>query len=477
MEQMKKPHSHLKKQKQFFYITSAVMTFFLIGIVVFATLISYKVPWIYDMTKDKLFTLSPQTIEVLNTVTEPVKITAVYPEDKQDKMIVSLLEEYEKESNYIIVNLIDGEREPARLAQYQLNMSAVTNGTIIVKTEKKDKILMDSSFYTKTEAGNAFLGERIITGAIRSVTSVEMSKIYITEGHGETSLIGELSKAKQSLELNSYEIEEINLMKTDVIPKDAGLLLIASPKKDLTEKEKNTIEAYLNEGGNALFLVDAMSTNTMVLENFNQLLNSYGIDIHNNFVVEEDSNFYLSNNNMYLIPGYAYHSITEALAEDKNYVILPIAMGIRSVPVDKTICKVSPLLLTTEKSWLRADMTIQTGTRTEQDINGPIPVACAVVKSNAKQGEKDTRLVVIGNSSFIYNANIEIQANNDFFISCVNYLQGSREVNTISPKIINADTFLVRGNDFTKLAVICIGILPMIAFIGAYMVWRLRRNQ
>lgn len=478
MEQFKKPYTKLKKKKMQFLITFFIMTVLLVGIAVFATLIAYKTPWIYDMTKDKLFTLSPQTFEVLETVSSEnsIEIAAVYPDNAQDKMVVALLREYEKSSENISLALIDAEREPAKLSQYDLNVSAVTKGTIIVRYGEKSKILSDSSFYTKTESGNAFSGERMITSAIRFVTSKNTSVVYVTEGHNEASLT-ELAKAKQYLELQNFEVRSLNLLKTDAVPEDAGLVLIPSPKKDLAESEKKALETYLSKGGNTLFLIDALSTNTMVLENFNQILNGFGIDIHNNFVLEEDSNFYMGNNRMVLMPGYVFHSITEALAEEKNYVILPVSMGLRTVPVDKALVKTTPLLLSSEKSFMRTDVTNQSSERIETDIDGPITLASASIKSNAKIGEKDSRMVVIGNSNFINNESIDTQANSDFFMSCINYFQSSPEMNVISPKIINADTFLVRGSDFTKLSVICIGVLPMIAFIGAYMVWRIRRNQ
>jgi hypothetical protein len=70
-----------------------------------------------------------------------------------------------------------------------------------------------------------------------------------------------------------------------------------------------------------------------------------------------------------------------------------------------------------------------------------------------------------------------VYANRDFYLSCVNWLAGGRVEETISPRIIGADKLIVRGNDFIKLIVICLVILPLIPFASAVVIWYLRRNQ
>ncbi len=469
----------MNKRKRQFKIISALMAALLLAVVVVSANISEELGWNYDMTLDQVFTLSVQSEDILQGLDEEIKITAVYPSGSEDKMISTLLGEYEKASENIVVSYIDIERNPASLSTLGLvNTQAIANGTIVVQSGTRDQILSDSAMYSSTDSGNAFLGERLITGAITYVTTDEMPVVYITSGHSEADTTNEFLGAVQALELAAYDVRELNLLQKGEVPADAAAVLIPSPKKDLTMDEYNALLDYFNGGGKAMFLFDAMSTNALVLENFNNLLNLYGVDIHNNFVIEENSDHYTSNNNMYLIPGYAYHSITENLAEDRNYVVLPIAMGLQSVPYDESECRVDYLLLSSSDSWMRNDVTIEATSKTDADIDGPIPLAAGIVKSNAKYGATDTKLVVIGNSSFVYSSNLEAQGNRDFFISAVNWLAGGTETSsTISAKIINADVFIVRGSDFVRLSILCVVVLPLIAFIGAFMVWMFRRNQ
>jgi ABC-type uncharacterized transport system involved in gliding motility auxiliary subunit len=83
---------------------------------------------------------------------------------------------------------------------------------------------------------------------------------------------------------------------------------------------------------------------------------------------------------------------------------------------------------------------------------------------------------VVGNSTFIYNDNINAYANHDFFLNCMSWLVGGRAEESITPRIIGADKLIVRGSDFTKLITITLFVLPLIPFLGAFLVWYLRRN-
>ncbi len=101
----------------------------------------------------------------------------------------------------------------------------------------------------------------------------------------------------------------------------------------------------------------------------------------------------------------------------------------------------------------------------------------AYAATRTSSGTEDTRVVVVGNSTFINNGNLDAYANRDFFLNAINWLAGRGEEDAISPRIIGADKLIVRGTDFTRLVIICLVVLPLIPFGGAFVIWRLRRNR
>ena len=463
--------------KRSFYIRSTILGLLVVLIVTFGTLLAYKIPWIYDMTAGKIFTLSPQSIKVVKSLASPVEIVAVYPKGGADPLISSLLAEYEKAGNLLSVAYLDAEREPGRMASYEFGVSAVTNGTILVRSNGKNKFLYAQDMFKNSADGNAFLGESQITGAIRYVTADVLPVIYFLEGHDESSISESLSNVKSVLEASVYDINNLTLLKAGQVPDDTAVLIIASPKRDLSGNEFMMLADYMQKGGKLLFLSDVLNTNTMVLPNFNQILHSYGIDISNNVIIEEDPFSHVSNNNLYLIPGYAYHPITQELAEAKRYIVLPIAMGLHTLEYDTNLVTLEPLLASSPRSWMRTDMTSTATSKTETDVQGPIALAYAAVGSDQGFGNGDSQVIVIGNSTFINNENIDSNANRDFFMKCVNWLAGDRDEESISPRIIGADKLIVRGDNFTRLVIISLVVMPLIPFICAFILWYIRRNQ
>ena len=464
--------------KRRFQVGAVVTTAAVLAIAIFIVLLCYKLDWSYDMTQERLFTLSSQTIAALDDLNADVHIAGVYRSGQEEQMVKTLLNEYTKVSDKISVEYIDAEKEPAKLASYQLDVAAVTNGSIIIKSNSRYKILDNASLFEETGEGSVFSGEREITGAIRYVTSEKMPVIYFVEGDGETDSATSLTKAVSGLQQDAYEVQTLRLTEGDSIPDDASLLVFVSPKTDITSDELTKIEAYIREGGSIFIMIDSvMNSNETDYSNLSKLANEFGIGITNNYVVEEDSRYFLSQYNLYLIPLFGSHEIVDPISEAGNMVILPIARGLGTIDYDKTEIVNTVLLQSSDKSWIRADMTIADAKFTKNDYMGPAPLAYASVKSNVKWGQDAARMVVVGNSSFAIDGNIEVQANRDFFLNCASWLVGENKSDVIVSKTINSGALIIRGSEFTGLSILCVAVLPGLAFFTAFIVWMRRRNQ
>lgn len=465
-------------RKRNFQIVTALSTVAVLAIAVFAVLLCYKIDWSYDMTTERLYTLSDQSLSALNGLGEPVRIAGVYPKGQEEQMVVSLLEQYQKNSDQISVEYIDAEQEPAKLAAYNLEIASISNGSIIVRSGTRYKILNNADLFESSQDGSIFNGEREITGAIRYVTSETMPVVYFIEGNGETSASQSMTKAVAALEQAAFEVRTLRLTEGDEIPADAATLIFVSPKQDITDEELTKLQAYLKEGGRIFLMIDAvLNSNETDYSNMSLLTGEFGIGITNNYVVEEDSQYYLSQYNMYLIPQMGSHEITDPIVQAGTLVILPIVRGLGTVDYDKSEITNTILLQSSDKSWIRADMTIADENFTAEDYVGPAPLAYASIRSNVKWGTEAARMVSIGNSSFALDGSIEVQANRDFFLNCVLWLAGDSGSETIAAKTINSGSLIIRGSEFTGLAALCLAVLPGLVFLTAFVVWARRRNQ
>jgi len=470
-------HEKYRKIKRKFALQSLA----LIGLTVLCTVLvvmtGYRSGAQVDLTEQRLFTLTSDTTYIVHNLQEPVRIAAVCETGREEPMVRALLTEYEKASEKIEVDWLDAEKNPSALASYDLgDVVAVYNGSIIVEGPERTKIISSDELFNYTSEGNYFYGEREITGAIRYVTEKELPLVCFLTGHGEVNAGTYLKKATADLTRNAYGVRSLVLLQQE-IPEEARILAMISPTEDITAEELVRIRSFMEEGGTFFLTVDPFTAgNQRVFENLNSLVGEYGIDISNNYVVEEDSSYYLTDNDTYLIPRYGSHEITAPIGDMQKMVVLPMARGLGAVQYEEAAVTREILLLTSDKAWARNDMRNMAANWTASDIEGPIAVGFAAQKGNAANRERSSRLVVIGDSDFLTDSGYEMQANSLLFSNSMDWLLGGRETELIAGKVMNAERIFVRGSDFMKLTVICCAVLPMICFVAAFLWWKLRRN-
>lgn len=431
--------------------------------------------WRYDMTARRLFTLSEQTEFIVNSLEEPVRIAAIFPSGREDVMVQALLREYDNLSPLISVEFIDAEREPFRLAALRLDVAAVPNNTLIIQSGDRSRMIFASQLYLSTIYGNLFSGEREITGAIRYVTTDELPVIYFVEGHGQTAP-ERMTRVTSELQLAAYQVRILNFAREGSVPEDASILVFVDPIEDLSDEELVFVREYVRSGGSVLLLLDVnFGSEIMNMPNFSALSEDFGVRIPRNVLIEDDSDHYLAHNQLYIIPNLSPHQITQAITAQNRLVILPVARGL--FRYDGSDAEVAVLLASSQNSWARFDFSIQSLEREESDAFGPIPLAFASFVTNTRWGGEDARAVIIGNATFIYDGNVEVQGNLDLFMNTINFLQGDRGEELIAAREINSPRLMIRGSDFLFFAAIILGVLPLIAFGAALATWMLRRNR
>lgn len=449
----------------------------LVTVLVFVNILSERIPWKYDMTFEKIFSLSDQTHKVLADLERKVNIIAFYQEGKEDATVKALLGEYVKHSRgKINVQFADADTNPLLAKKYDRDNKGLFNETIVFESEDAVKTVTSSDIYSLNDAyGKTFSGEQQFTGAILYVTSPNLSRIYFLEGHQETNLEENLFKLKSKIESEAGAVESLNLIKSGGVPEDADAVVVVSPKRDLSTDERTLLQNYLAKGGKALFLFDVLGPDTE-LTNFKKLLEYYGIGIENNFVVEEDSYSFYSDNKMFLVPYYESHSIVDSLNSESLAIIFPYTLRLEELETDDRNLIIEPLLKTSEYSWARYNLTDATASKTTDDISGPCVVAYAVTRDNTDDRFGDTRIIVAGNAKFIENNMLDIQGNIDFFMNSVNWVQGRKDTLAIRPKMMNSNRMIVRGAGYIVLLLVSVIGIPMTVFGTGLIIWLRRRH-
>lgn len=102
------------------YGTNAfIMTALLLAILILANVIVTQKPVKWDLTKNKQYTLSDQTKQVLKSLKTDVTVYAFFKEGTTSRdMVKSLLDQYRNVSKRIIVHFVDPDKEPATAQRY-----------------------------------------------------------------------------------------------------------------------------------------------------------------------------------------------------------------------------------------------------------------------------------------------------------------------------------------------------------------------
>lgn len=448
---------------------------FLVALIVI-NLIVGKIDLSKDLTKNKMFTLSDQTNKVLDNLKEDINIYVLYETGKENYTVNTLLKEYQSSSKHIKLIYKDPNKNPQIIEKYTKDEVKPEVGSIIVEYGAKFKVIEQNSLVNigYDTSGSTTIDslaiEQNITSGIISVTSSSTATVSVLEGHGETSLSSEISK---QLQLENFSVDSVNLSMKDAKLKENSPLIINSPKRDLSEPETKTIKEFLAKGGKALFLMD-LTEDTM--PNFNCLFKEYGIQIQRAIAVESNSMF-VTQNPLYLLPQQKSHEILNPLNNNKLRTLIPGAQTIKILEKPKSSLSIEPLLVTSDKSWAKTDLRSDTVEKTSSDINGPLNVAVSV--TNKISSDKESRIVVVGNGSFINPqiSSLSSNANLNFFMNSVNWCADKKDSLSIRPK--SFEDYSIQLNAFQKLTFtgIAVILIPVIVLGCGITVWIRRRKK
>ncbi len=415
----------------------------------------------FDLTASKKFSLSPQTINILDNLKEKITVLAFYKDAQPGREFLKAgLEQYKYHSERIEYEFIDPDRYPQRAKQYGIE----NYGEVIVMSDKRREKLKDVAT------------EEELTNAILKVTTQEKKVLYFVKGHGEPQLDdmerGGYGLLAQHLIMENYEVKEISLMRTPEVPADASCLIMAAPKTDLFDNEIWLLNKYVLEyGGSLLILADIEVPSTL-----RELLASWGVTLGKDMIIDKMSQLFGASYEMAIVGKYEPHEITE------NFNVASFFPACSSL----TLADEMPdeftgqyLAWSGAGSWAETNLEMlekeDKSVLDEDDKKGPIPLGVVLTKEITKpepaasdKGNEDSeagdnqtdeapaqdkkadkrtaKVVVFGDSDFASNAHLRLSGNKDLFLNTLAWLCGDTTLISIRPKQVDATPlYLTKG--------------------------------
>lgn len=445
-----------------------------IALIVAVNMVVGQIPGIYtkiDLTDEKLYSLTERSVEFVKSMKEDITIYVIVQKDIEDKTLGQTLERYDDLSDHIKVEYIDPNVNPTFHTQY--TNSNISLNSLIVVGEKRSKVIdsaeiyaseMDYSTYSYYTTG--YDGEGQITSALAYVTSDDMPKAYMLEGHGEMTLS---SSFLASLDKENVEYETINLLKYDEIPADAACLIINAPQNDFSEDDKDKVIAYLEKGGKVI-------TNTVYLDtdmpNYEAVLGYMGIGMADGLIVETDRDYYYQSP-YYLLPDMDSSYLGNM--EGYYYVFAPYSQGLMFE--EKEGYYYTPILQTSEKAYVESEpenaVDLVMG---EGDLPGPHTLGVEAVKT-LENGE--ATMIVYGCGELFTDAANQMVggANQQLFTNSVSRFVEHEVSVSIPIKSYEVSTLVMTQGNVLLLTLMSTVILPLLCLVAGFVVWLNRRKK
>ncbi|MBD2741455.1 Gldg family protein [Coleofasciculus sp. FACHB-1120] len=291
-----------------------------------------------DLTENQLFTLAPQSQQLVQNLSQPVKLWVF--EENPNPQDQQLLENYRRYGSQFSFEFVDPQLRPG-LAQ-RFNLQSL--GEVYLESEGRRKLIQ-----TVNPQRGESLSETVLTNAIAEITSDRVGKVYFLQGHGERPLQaaqGSISQAVSSLGEKSYTTQPLDLAKTPGIPQDADLIVIAGPKRALFAAEVTALSDYLKRGGRLLVMVDR-NTNP----GLDNLLKDWGVRLDNRLAIDLSGGQAGLSPAVIMVTRYGQHPITKDFQDGRSFY--PFARPIEVTPIAGI--QATPLLVTNDQSWAESN--------------------------------------------------------------------------------------------------------------------------
>ena len=430
----------------------------------------------FDVTSDRLYSLSDETVAYVEGLQEDVKIYVLVSEEGKDPVLDSILTKFTDLTDHISMEYKDPVKNPTFYKQYTTD-TGMTMNSLIVESDKRYRVVdyndvyeytIDYTTYTQTVTG--YDGEGQVVSAISYVLNDVMPKAYMITGHDEVALDAGFT---DSIEKQNITLEELGLLTVEAIPEDAEFVIISAPGTDYSEEDAQKIIDYVEAGGQLFvtaFLGDSISENQ---PNFQKILDCFNVEIVDGLVIEKDADYYYGDPT-YLLPEVMNTYLTTGVYGEK-YAFVPYAQGIVTTEDDNTT--VVSILKTSEGAYSKADIAqASTYDKEEGDIEGPFDIGVYVKKT---YGEKTAGLFLFTSANIFTDSadSMVANANLTIFNNCIEeYIDSEVETLVVPAKTFSAESLIISAGTGMFIGLLMAVMIPLVLLITGFIVWYQRRK-
>ncbi|MHA2620281.1 MAG: GldG family protein [bacterium JZ-2024 1] len=426
-----------------------------LAIIIGLNFIAYRNKKEWDLTAEKIHTLSPETLTALKQIKDDVKIVVfVHEGHPQKQRLARLTKRYADKSPHIKTEIVDPLRDPIRAISY--GVSGEGPSAYVEQGERR------------LSAGTA--DEQGITNAILRVLKPPQT-VCFTSGHKEKDpKQGDdegYSQIARFFSDKNYQVVTVSLLQKGKVPDDCGVLVIAGPRTPFLDPEIKALQDYLSKDEARLLVALDPFTDA----GLDGILTNWGIKINPNlFVVDPETHY---GNPVFIIFGGSGVGFSQESEITRGFgdqgIIFPLSTPIITEKPPGEDIKVIPILKSMPSSWAQSEKKQLAYQQARGDLKGPLNVGVSIEDGNR-------RIVVLGDSDFANNSIVQrLTANQDLALNMVRWLVKQEELITLTKKETKSETLTLSRSASRFILFYAIFLLPgVFAGFGILVWWRRR---
>jgi ABC-type uncharacterized transport system involved in gliding motility auxiliary subunit len=407
----------------------------------------------FDLTPEGIYTLSDQSKKILTGLQKDVRIIKF--DKAEDQTLSDEVANFNTQTRRITYERIDPQEKPEVARQFSV--------------QRMGETVISSGERVERPTGTT---EQDLINSIMKVTRDQLKTVCFVTGHGENDISDGEAEGYQSinkaLQNENYQTKSINLITENEVPADCSVVVLSGPKSALIPAEATMVGKFLDEGGKALIQLDPNTD-----PGLSGLLASWNIEVGNDTVVDVSGvgRLFGTGPAVPLVGEYGDHPITRDMKRTATF--FPLARSVSKTSGDRNDLTQVELLKTSERSWGETTVKGDNARFDEgQDKEGPVTLGITTTRT---VGEKEARLVVIGDSNFADNNYARLAGNGDLFLNTINWLAQEEDLISIRPKsATNRSVTMTEGEQRSLFLLIVLAIPLAVIGTGAAVWWKRR---
>jgi ABC-type uncharacterized transport system involved in gliding motility auxiliary subunit len=321
-----------------------------------------------DFTDNQLFTLSPQTQEIVTNLKKPLKLWVFdNSPDPGDQELLANFRRYNANFSFEFVN---PDQKPGLVKTFNVK----SNGDVYLEFGDKKQLVQTLINFNRREP----LSEIKLTNAIEKIQRDRILNVYFLQGHGEhplnTTKEG-MSEAVNNLENKGFKVNPLNLVESSAIPDNTNAIVIAGPKRKLFEQEVATLQKYADQGGSLFVMIDPETD-----PGLDPLLKQWGVTLDPRIIMDLSGAGSLIGLGPAapVITSYGEHPITKEFGNGIS--IFPLSRPVATVKKPNIVAVT--LLEASDKMWAKKELTGEELVfDPKQDLTGPFDLGVALTRT------------------------------------------------------------------------------------------------